>query len=201
MMEVHEMPEENFHRFKPIISDTVKIKGNGLLEVGPFTVIEDYVLIDTSRGNPDSGISIGKRSKIKRGVVLRTYDGYIKIGDRVSIGEYSIIAGHGGVEIGDYTMIAGHAYISAANHIYLDDGVMRFQGETAKGIYIGKNVWIGGSVMITDGLRIGDGCVIGAGAVVTEDLPSNTICIGVPCKPIKKREKSIWEGNNMVGGS
>jgi len=127
------------------------------------------------------------RCKIKQGAVLRTYDGEIEIGKRVSIGKYSILAGHGNIQIGDCTIIAGHCYISAANHIIDHDNIIRFQGETTKGINIGKNVWIGGNVSILDGVSIGDGCSIGSGAVVTKNLPSNTICFGNPCEVIKTR--------------
>jgi carbonic anhydrase/acetyltransferase-like protein (isoleucine patch superfamily) len=63
-------------------------------------VIEDYVLLDT-RLNPNSYILIGKRSKIKQGGILRTYNGFIKIGDRTTIGEYTVIAGHGGITNSD----------------------------------------------------------------------------------------------------
>lgn len=186
-----------YHKFKALISDKVKFIGKGNIKIGEFTVIEDYVLMDTGN-NTNSYISIGKRCKIKQGVILRTYDGYIEIGDRVSIGEYSIIAGHGGIVIGDCTLIAGHCYLSAANHIFADTGEkIRFQGETAKGIFVGENVWIGGDVMILDGVRIGNGCVVGAGSLVTRDLPPNTICYGRPCRPIKKREKPIWMKNTF----
>lgn len=190
---------EMHHDFKPIISDIAKITGKGHIQIGAFTVIEDYVLLDTAN-NLNSYIIMGKRCKIKQGAILRTYNGGIKLGNRVSIGEYTQIAGHGGVTIGDCTIIAGQCYITAANHIYIDNELIRFQGETAKGVNIGNNVWVGGDVMIMDGVTIGVGCVIGAGSVVTEDLPSDTICYGVPCKVVREREKPQWLTNNMMGG-
>ena len=189
---------EMYHDFKPIISDKAKITGKGHIKIGAFTVIEDYVLLDTAN-DLNSYIIIGKRCKIKQGAILRTYNGGIKLGNRVSIGEYTQIAGHGGVTIGDCTIIAGQCYITAANHIYIDNELTRFQGETAKGVNIGNNVWVGGDVMIMDGITIGVGCVVGAGSVVTEDLPSNTICYGVPCKVVREIEKPQWLTNNVMG--
>ncbi len=47
--------------------------------------------------------------------------------------------------------------------------------------------WIGGNVAILDGITIGEGCVIGASSVVTRSLPPYTICVGNPCRPIRKR--------------
>lgn len=115
-------------------------------------------------------------------------DGHITIANRVSIGEYTVIAGHGGITIGENSIIAGHCYISAANHIFDDTTVdIRFQGETAKGIIIEKNVWIGARVVVLDGVHIGEGAIIGAGAVVTKNIPAGHICVGNPIRILRKR--------------
>ena len=180
--------KDEYHKFKPVISDKIldTITTEERIIIGGFTKIEDYVLLDCGTNNK-SKITIGVRCKIKQGAALRTYDGEIEIGNRVSIGKYSILAGHGNIRIGDCTIIAGNCYISAANHIIDHEDIIRFQGETAKGINIGKNVWIGGNVSILDGVSIGDSCIVGAGSVITQNLPQNTICFGVPCKVIKTR--------------
>jgi acetyltransferase-like isoleucine patch superfamily enzyme len=163
------------------------MKGRTKLRIGAFTIIEDYVLLDTGL-SLKSSITLGTRCKIKQGVVLRTYDGNIEIGDRVSVGEYSVIAGHGNVMIGDCTVIACHCSISAANHIFVAEESIRFQGGIAQGIVIGRNVWIGAGAIILDGVIIGDGSVIGAGSLVSHSLPPNVICFGAPCRVVKQRE-------------
>jgi len=181
-----------YHVFGSIISTAAQIIGKQIT-VGSFTVIEDHALLDSGHSNK-SMISIGCRCKIKQGVVLRTYGGEIRIGNRVSIGEYSVLAGHSSLIIGDCTIIAAHCYISAANHIFSNDEIIRFQGETSRGINIGKDCWIGGNTMILDGVDIGDGCVVGAGSVVTTSLPPNTICRGAPCQKVRTREPfPKWE--------
>ncbi len=187
-----------YHIFNPIISTKATIKGRTLPRIGAFTFIEDYALLDTGVTGKSS-ITLGTRCKIKQGAVLRTYDGNIELGGRVSVGEYSVIAGHGNVTIGDCTVIAGHCSISASNHIFVAEESIRFQGETAQGITIGKSVWIGAGVMVLDGVNIGDGCVIGAGSLVSRSLPPNVICFGVPCRVVKQRDliitvESIPEG-------
>lgn len=60
--------------------------------------------------------------------------------------------------------------------------------ERTKGdVYIGNDVWIAEDVFISSGVTIGDGCCIGAKSVITKDLPPYSICVGVPCKPVKQR--------------
>jgi acetyltransferase-like isoleucine patch superfamily enzyme len=173
-----------------IISPDTHIIGNGLLIIKPFAVIEANVLIDLGKTGT---VIIGNRAKLKYGCVIRSYDGKIVIGERTTICEYSILAGHGDIIIGDFVAIAGHCYIAASNHIFSSQDPIRFQGETAFGIEIQNNVWLGARSTILDGVKIGEGCVVGAGSVVTRDLKNNFVCVGVPCK-----EKYLRNDNSKV---
>ncbi|MDO8281770.1 MAG: acyltransferase [Thermodesulfovibrionia bacterium] len=172
--------------------DSVTISGKGKLLIGKYVDVEKNVLFDLGESK-ESIIQLGYRSKIKYGSVLRNYNGLIDIGERTTIGEYNIIAGHGGVTIGNNVMISGHCYIAASEHIYTSDISIRFQGETAIGIAIADGVWIGANCTILDGISIGENTIVGAGSVVTRSLPSDYICWGAPCKPIKK----IMEERNV----
>ncbi|WP_207562521.1 acyltransferase [Sulfurimonas aquatica] len=167
------------------VSKNAKIIGNGSLHIEAHAVIEDNVLIDLGQGGT---IRIGYRSKLKYGCVLRSYDGKITIHDRSTIGEYSILAGHGGLIIGNAVIIAGHSYISAAGHIFsgMNDHI-RFQGEIAKGIQIDDGVWIGARCVILDGTQLGENSIIGAGSIVTKSLNSNMVCYGSPCREVYDR--------------
>lgn len=50
---------------------------------------------------------------------------------------------------------------------------------------IGDNVYIGAGAKILGPVLIGDNSIIGAGAVVLNDVPENSIVVGVPAKVIK----------------
>ena len=52
--------------------------------------------------------------------------------------------------------------------------------EKALPITIGNNCWFGANVSVMPGVTIGAGCVIAAGSVVTDDLPDNSLAVGVP---------------------
>lgn len=174
-----------------LISPDANIIGVGKLVVGPLAIIEANVLIDLGKKGV---ITIGSRSKIKYGCVLRAYDGRITIGERTTICEYSILAGHGDIFIGDFVAIAGHAYIAASNHIFSSNDPIRFQGETADGIKIKNDVWMGARCTVLDGTEIGEGCVIGAGSVVMRNLKGNYVCVGAPCREKHLRRKKSGKG-------
>lgn len=52
-------------------------------------------------------------------------------------------------------------------------------------IVIGNNVYIGMGAYIMPGVHIGDNVIVGAGAIVTKDIPSNSVCAGIPARVIK----------------
>ncbi|WP_371194793.1 acyltransferase [Glaciecola sp. SC05] len=164
------------------VDPSVRIIGSGFFKLGRYSVIEPNVFIDLGQ---NGSITIGDRAKVKYGAVLRAYDGTIEIKNRVSIGEYSLCAGHGGLIIKDNVIIAGHCYITASGHIYDSEIATRFQGETCKGIEIGENCWVGANATILDGVKLGKGCIIGAGAVVNKAISEHTINVGIPSRTVK----------------
>lgn len=137
---------------------------------------------------PVGTIEIGKGTLIREGAILQTYGGSIKIGSNCTINAYCMIQGNGGVEIGDNSLIASHVCMYSANHKFSDPArPIRAQGETRKGIRVGRDVWIGGGAIILDGVTIGDGAVIAAGAVVNRDISPGTIVAGVPGRLVGDR--------------
>lgn len=49
-------------------------------------------------------------------------------------------------------------------------------------VSVGSRCHIGLGASIREGLTIGDGSIVGAGAVVVDDVPGNTVVVGVPAK-------------------
>lgn len=110
------------------------------------------------------------------------------IGDDVTVNPYCVIQGNGGVSIGDSSLIAPGVKIFSANHIFQDPNQsIRAQGESTKGVTIGRDVWIGADCIILDGVNIADGAVIAAGSVVNRDVPSLAVMGGAPAKILKFR--------------
>lgn len=55
-------------------------------------------------------------------------------------------------------------------------------------ITIGDDVWLGSGVIVLPGVTIGAGSTVGAGSIVTDDIPANSLALGVPAKVIRSLE-------------
>ena len=134
---------------------------------------------------------IGKGTKVHASVVIREGE-RVEIGENCMINHNNVIQGgksEAKVKIGNYVQFGPGVMIFAFNHGMEKNGIpMISQDYTDADVIIEDDVWIGAGSVVTAGVHIGKGCVVGAGSVVTRDLPPYTICVGVPCKPIKKRE-------------
>lgn len=188
-----------FYGFREVqLSHKVKIVGAQNITIGEKTKIFDRVELNCSNGpylsvfrnseTTTGKIVVGANSSIKSYVKLITYQGFIEIGENVSINPYTMIYGQGGVMIGNNVMIASHCIIVSSNHSFDRlDIPMRCQGVVAKGICIEDDVWLGSRVTILDGVTVGKGAIVAAGAVVNSNVEPFTIVGGVPAKYIRRR--------------
>jgi acetyltransferase-like isoleucine patch superfamily enzyme len=133
------------------------------------------------------------RGKAKN--VMLSRNGHILKPEEISFGE-NIFIGRGfyisamNLEFGSDIMIGPNVMIECTNHKYDIVGKSMFKysdSKSSKGVRIEDDVWIGGNVTILDGVVIGEGSIVGASSVITRSVPPYTICVGNPCRPIKKR--------------
>ena len=54
-------------------------------------------------------------------------------------------------------------------------------------VVIGNRSHIGTGASVIQAIQIGENCVVGAGATVIKNLPSGTVAVGTPAKPILKK--------------
>ncbi|HEY7349033.1 MAG TPA: hypothetical protein VH599_12040 [Ktedonobacterales bacterium] len=58
---------------------------------------------------------------------------------------------------------------------------------------IGSDVTIGAGARVLGGIVVGDGATIGANAVVIDDVPLGATMIGIPARPVSRKEPSYAE--------
>ena len=114
------------------------------------------------------------------------------IAKHVEFGEGVVVASgakiNTGTKIGSNVIINTGVIIDHENiiedHVHISPGV-----KLSGNVTIGKYSHIGIGVTIVSRITIGQNVTVGGGAVVLDDMPDNTIAVGVPAKVIKNKEK------------
>ncbi|WP_071819922.1 LbetaH domain-containing protein [Acaryochloris marina] len=110
------------------------------------------------------------------------------------------------LQMSDHACLGEYVNCYSIAKIYLGNKVIISQGTTlctgtrdyesqnmqlcALPIEISSHTWVCSESFICPGVAIGEGAVIGARSVVTKNMPDWTVCVGNPCKPLKKRKNS-----------
>ena len=87
--------------------------------------------------------------------------------------------------VGNNVLFGPNVTVSAGTHP-IHPELRSKQAQYNIPIHIGNNVWIGANSVILPGVNIGDNSVIGAGSIVTQDIPSNVIAVGNPCRVLRE---------------
>ncbi|MFT4182464.1 MAG: acyltransferase [Rhizobium sp.] len=136
----------------------------------------------------DGRVTIGERAYIRKGAVIDAQRGSIDLGDHVSLNDYAVLLGRGGITIGNDVRIAAHAMVVSFDHNFDDvTQPIRLQGVTKKPVVIEDDVWIGAGAKILGGSHIAKGCVIGANAVVKGKTEPYGVYVGSPARLLKRR--------------
>lgn len=98
----------------------------------------------------------------------------IELPCEVEIGRNFVIDHFGGVIVSGYAKFGDNCRIR--NGVVV--GLRRVEEKVAP--VIGNNVDIGAGAKVLGPIRIGDNVLIGANAVVMQDVPDNSIAVGVP---------------------
>ena len=173
------------------VGSGVVLRNRSLICVGRGATIGNHVLIDgLSRNGVVIGdrVSIGAYTIIEATGVISNLGVGCRIGGNSGIGAFSFIGAAGGVDIGENVIMGQYVSFHSENHCFEDASrPIRMQGVTRQGIVIEDDCWIGAKVTFLDGCHVGRGSVIAAGAVVSGEVPPYSVAAGVPARVIKKR--------------
>lgn len=106
----------------------------------------------------------------------------IHLGHHVAIGYGSVLNGNGGIRLDHFVLLGDHCILATSTH---PPEEIRFHNTITAPIHLKENVWLGAGVIILPGVTIGENAIIGAGAVVTDDIPADSVAVGVPARVIR----------------
>ena len=116
-----------------------------------------------------------------------TYDGEIRLGDRVRIGYEVQISAARSIVIEDDVTISRGAVIVDHLHDYrrLDISIFDAPLSTPGPIRIGKGSFLGAHCMIGPGVQIGQHSLVSANSVVVNDVPAFSMAVGNPARVVR----------------
>ncbi|MCX4149425.1 MULTISPECIES: putative colanic acid biosynthesis acetyltransferase [Paraburkholderia] len=128
-------------------------------------------------------------ARVGKGVLLRptvvvTYPWKVTFGEYSWIGDDAVLYSLGPIEIGAHAVVSQRSYLCGGDH---DPARVDF-AIRGKPIHIGEQAWVAAGVFVAPGVTIGRGALIGARSSVFADMPAGMVCLGHPCRPIKRRE-------------
>ena len=99
----------------------------------------------------------------------------LQLGEKTDIGAFTYINAKYGVTIEENVQIGSHCSIYSVSTI--DD--------KAGPVLLRKNCKIGTHSVVMPGVTIGENAVIGAMSFVNQNVPANSVAVGIPAKVIK----------------
>jgi bifunctional UDP-N-acetylglucosamine pyrophosphorylase/glucosamine-1-phosphate N-acetyltransferase len=158
-------------------------------EIGPSALIKNTQIGDRCRilfamlesARLENDVDMGPFAHLRKGAHL---DEHVHMGN---FGEVKNSHLGPGTKMGHFSYI-GDAEIGPNVNIGAGTVTCNFDGENKFKTEIGEGAFIGSDTMLVAPVKIGKGAKTGAGAVVTHDVPDETVVVGVPAKPIIKKQ-------------
>jgi maltose O-acetyltransferase len=117
------------------------------------------------------------------------YGSQISIGPRSFVNTGAVFLDSAPIRIGADVQLGPRVQLLTPTHPL--DGPRRREGwERAEPIVIEDGAWLAAGVIVCPGVTIGADAVIGAGSVVLADMPAGHLCVGTPCRPLRRVSES-----------
>ncbi len=110
----------------------------------------------------------------------------LDVGDGVTVHRHVLLDDRGGIRLGNGASVSDYANIYSHTHDIQESAMV----DTPATI-IGDGVRITYHATILAGVRVANDSMVGAMALVTRDTEPHYIHVGIPAKPVKKKDMSI----------
>ena len=162
------------------------IKFKGVVKVGAFSTLDARFCDRVILGDR---VSIGDFSIIRASGSHLFRCSHLILGRNVTFGPFCNIGGGFGLEVGDHCIFGPYVSVHPEEHYFNNlDIPIRDQGVFGSGIKIGSNNWVGAKATILDGAVIQNGCVVVAGSLLLGRLyESDGVYVGSPCRFVRSR--------------
>lgn len=158
--------------------------------LGPDTIIRDTQIGDHCRvlasvleeAILENRVEIGPFGHLRKGAHLA---------EGVHMGNFGEVKNSylgPGVKMGHFSYL-GDAALGPDVNVGAGTITCNYDGKHKNPTEIGEGAFIGSDTMLVAPVKIGAHARTGAGAVVTKDVPSNTLAVGVPARPIRTLEE------------
>lgn len=142
-------------------------------------------------------IAIGDNSRIDDFCIL---SGNVTIGRFVHIAPACLLyGGDDGVVFEDYTGLSARSAVYAVSDDYCGDCFtnptlpMEYRSVIGGGVLVKKHSIIGSGCTILPNVVIEEGVAVGSMSLVNQSLAAWGVYVGIPCKRIKERKKTLLE--------
>jgi galactoside O-acetyltransferase len=183
----------------------VRQKNKKNLDMGKSILLGGFQL-NIRFGARQERVSIGNDSMLDCKIIFESTEGHVSIGDRVYIGNSTIIC-RTNITFENDIFVAWGTYFYDHDSHSLDyrerqkDLIRQLEDYRAnrnfieskdwsvvntRPIKICSNAWIGMNCIILKGVIIGEGAIVAAGSVVTRNVPAWTVVAGNPAIVVKE---------------
>ena len=178
---------------------------------------EGVSIIDPQTTFIDPSVKIGKNTIIypftfiEKGVIIGnncSLGPFLHLRERVYVKENSCVGNFAEVcrsRIGKNVRMKHFCYVGDAQvgegvNIGAGAVVANFDGRKKSKTSIGNGAFIGSHTVLVAPVKVGQKAVTGAGSIVTRNVKGQTVVVGVPAKPLRKKKKCavasaspLWE--------
>lgn len=122
--------------------------------------------------------------------------GHVEIGSHIHVASGVRIFGDGGVSLADFSSVSAASTLYSASDDYSGQHLMGPQMPLAmtsvdrRPLRLERLAAIGAHSLVLPGVTLSEGAVLGAMSLANTDLEAWTIYAGIPCRPIRTRDRA-----------